>query len=72
VVWHGFFTVNAERFIHSVKADRFDYTEWQRDLWKEKTIEKIHASVAAFYEGRHGLTKSVKIWLAISHERIEI
>jgi len=38
----------------AVKADRFDYTEWQRDLWKDKTIEEIHASATAFYEGRHG------------------
>ena len=45
--------VNAERFIHCVKADRFDYTEWQRDLWKDKTIEGIHASATAFYEVRH-------------------
>ena len=40
--------VNAERFIHCVKADRFDYTEWQRDLWKDKTIEEIHASASFF------------------------
>ena len=46
--------VNAERFIHCVKADRFDYTEWQRDLWKDKTIEEIHVSATAFYEGRRG------------------
>ena len=50
----GLGTVNAERFIHCVKADRFDYTEWQRDLWKDKSIEEIHREAAAFYEERHG------------------
>jgi len=50
----GLGAVNAERFIHCVKADRFDYTEWQRDLWKDKTIEQIHNNAAAFYNTKHG------------------
>jgi len=50
----GLWAVNAERFIHYVKADHFDYTEWQRDLWKDNTIEEIHASAMAFYDKRHG------------------
>jgi hypothetical protein len=35
--------VDAERFICMVKRDPFDYTEWQRNLWKNKSIEEIHA-----------------------------
>jgi hypothetical protein len=35
--------VDAERFICMVKRDTFNYTEWQRDLWKDKSIEEIHA-----------------------------
>ncbi|MCL2082144.1 MAG: hypothetical protein FWH04_02760 [Oscillospiraceae bacterium] len=35
--------VDAERFISMVKRDTFDYTEWQRHLWKDKSIEEIHA-----------------------------
>ena len=35
--------VDAERFICMVKRDTFNYTEWQRDLWNDKTIEEIHA-----------------------------
>ena len=50
----GLGTVNAERFIHCVKTDHFDYTEWQRDLWKDKSIEEIHAGATAFYDERHG------------------
>ena len=51
----GLGTVNAERFINCVKNDDFDYTEWQRDLWKGKTIEEIHSSATAFYLGKHNL-----------------
>jgi len=48
----GFGAVNAERFIHCVKHDCFDYTEWQRDLWNDKSIEEIHQAAAAFYAKR--------------------
>ena len=51
----GFGAVNAERFIHCVKSDHFDYTEWQQDLWKGKTIEEIHDAAAAFYNEKHGV-----------------
>jgi hypothetical protein len=39
-------TVDAERFISMVKRDTFDYTEWQRKLWSDKSIEEIHALAA--------------------------
>ena len=35
-------SVDAERFISMVKRDTFDYTEWQRNLWSNKSIEEIH------------------------------
>jgi hypothetical protein len=41
--------IDAERFISMVKRDTFDYTEWQRDLWKDKSIEEIH-TLATEYE----------------------
>ena len=41
-------TVDAERFICMIKRDTFDYTEWRRDLWKDKTIEEIHAMATEF------------------------
>ena len=50
----GLGAINAERFIHCVKTDRFDYTEWQRDLWKDKTIEEIHHAAVDFYNEKHG------------------
>jgi len=42
-------TTLAERFISMVKRDTFDYTEWQRKLWSDKSIEEIHA-LATEYE----------------------
>ena len=35
--------VDAERFICMVKRDTFDYTEWQKDLWHDKSLAEIHA-----------------------------
>jgi hypothetical protein len=36
-------SVDTERFISMIKRDTFDYTEWQRDLWNDKSIDEIHA-----------------------------
>jgi hypothetical protein len=41
--------IDAERFISMVKRDTFDYTEWRHDLWKDRSIEEIHA-LATEYE----------------------
>ena len=42
--------VDAERFIVMVKRDTFDYTEWQRNLWQDKSIEEIHALATERYK----------------------
>ncbi len=39
-------TMDAERFVVMIKRDTFDYTEWRRNLWKDKTIDEIHAMAA--------------------------
>jgi hypothetical protein len=33
--------LNAERFITLLLREPFDYTNWQRTLWTEKSIEEI-------------------------------
>ncbi|MDR2545764.1 MAG: hypothetical protein LBD03_09600 [Methanobrevibacter sp.] len=33
--------VDVERFIDSIKLDEFDYTEWKRDLWKDKSMMRL-------------------------------
>jgi len=40
--------VDAERFIATIKKDSFDYTEWRRDLYKDKTIDKIYNEAVEF------------------------
>jgi hypothetical protein len=38
---HSLGEVETERYISLIKREPFDYTRWQRDLWKEKTVEEI-------------------------------
>ncbi len=33
--------VQAERFISLILKEPFDYTEWQKKLWTDKSIEEI-------------------------------
>ena len=33
--------VQAERFISLMMREPFDYTEWQRKLWNNKSVEEI-------------------------------
>ena len=40
--------VEAERFITLIRRDNFDYTEWQRDLWPDKSVEEIFAAAKEF------------------------
>lgn len=36
--------VQAEKFVALIQREPFDYTEWQRTLWPEKTLEEISAA----------------------------
>jgi hypothetical protein len=45
----NFGLVDAERFIDIIKRDEFDYTEWQKDLWKDKTTTEIHNEAKRYY-----------------------
>ncbi len=33
--------MNAERFITLLLREPFDYTRWQRNLWTDKSVEKV-------------------------------
>ena len=50
-------TVDAERFISMVKRDTFDYTEWQRRLWADKSIEEIHSLATEHEKNRSHLIR---------------
>ncbi len=43
-----FGVLETERFITSIKNNNFDYTEWHKDLWKEKSIVEIHNMATEF------------------------
>jgi hypothetical protein len=45
--------VDAERFISMVKSDNFDYTKWQKNLWKDKTIDEIYNMAKDFEERKN-------------------
>jgi hypothetical protein len=43
-----FGVLDTERFITSIKSNNFDYTEWHKNLWKDKTIDEIHQMATEF------------------------
>jgi hypothetical protein len=39
--------VEAERFITLILREPFDYTEWQRNLYEDMSVEELSAKAAA-------------------------
>ena len=44
----AFVPVDAERFVYVMTRDGFDYTEWQRDLFKGETVRSLGEKMMAF------------------------
>ena len=44
----SFGALETERFITSIKSNNFDYTEWHKNLWNDKTVEEIHNMATEF------------------------
>lgn len=42
--------VDAERFIMLIKRDKFDYTEWQRRLWVDESVETLSTKAKRAWE----------------------
>ena len=40
--------VDAERFVYLLVKDRFDYTEWQKNLFKGETVRSLGEKMMAF------------------------
>ena len=40
-------TVEAERFITLILREPFDYTQWQRQLWTEKSVDELSQTAMA-------------------------
>ena len=44
--------VDAEKFISLIIKEPFDYTEWQKSLWKNKGVDQI-SEEAMNYRNNH-------------------
>ena len=53
-----FGVLETERFISSIKNNNFDYTEWHKNLWKDKSIEEIHKMATEFEKEKYGNIKN--------------
>jgi hypothetical protein len=42
--------VDAERFIMLIKRDKFDYTEWQKNLWGDESVESLSKKAQLAWE----------------------
>jgi hypothetical protein len=40
--------LEAERFIALLLREPFDYTQWQRSLWMDKSVQEISAAASKF------------------------
>jgi len=48
-----FGVLETERFISSIKSSNFDYTEWQKTLWNDKSIEELHNMAVEFEKNKN-------------------
>ena len=47
-----FGVIETERFIASIKNNNFDYTEWQKNLWVDKSIDELHQMAVDFEKNK--------------------
>ena len=45
--------VEAERFISLIIREPFDYTEWQRDLYSDLSLEELCNNADAYWKETH-------------------
>ena len=50
--------VQTEKFITLIMREPFNYTEWQRDLWNDKSVAEISAMVMQHRVKQGGWLKS--------------
>ncbi len=43
--------VQAEKFIVLIQREPFDYTQWQRTLWPDKSVEEISEAAMKLRRG---------------------
>ncbi|HOV13428.1 MAG TPA: hypothetical protein PK771_04010 [Spirochaetota bacterium] len=42
--------VESEKFIFLIKKEPFNYTEWQREQWKDNTVDELFLKAKEFEE----------------------
>jgi hypothetical protein len=45
--------VEAERFVALLIREPFDYTEWQRDLYTDMTLEELCVKADQYWKNTH-------------------
>jgi hypothetical protein len=45
--------LETEKFISLILKENFDYTEWQKDLWVDKSVQDIQKSAEQLYLSKH-------------------
>ena len=45
--------VEAERFVSLILREPFDYTEWQRNLYKDMSVEDLGAKAMDYWNTTH-------------------
>ena len=46
--------VQAERFISLIIREPFDYTNWQRDLWPDESVEELSQKAMEAIQMKNG------------------
>ncbi len=52
--------VDAEKFISLMLREPFDYTTWQRDLWKDKSVEEISRAAMALRDDKRAVLSETR------------
>jgi hypothetical protein len=46
--------LEAERFLVLLRRGGIDYTEWQKKLWEDRSVDEIHERAAQYWEQKKG------------------
>lgn len=47
--------IEAEKFISIINQDSFDYTEWRKKLWPDKTVRELSHEAMEFRNKKRAL-----------------
>lgn len=47
--------IEAERFIALIKREDFDYTEWRKGLWEDRTVDKLSSEAMEYHKTKKKL-----------------